>query len=328
MLVKLICPACKVAIEHASSGWKCPACQRDYPERNGVVAFLESKQGFNEGEFQSHQETSWTDSAQLRERIRQSRLLSLVNRIRIRLSLSGRRDRIFLNEMSGRDKSQLILDVGCGGGRHYFAEYGRVIGIDPVPELLQISKAIYDEVYQASATQLPFPDESFDYVVSSDVIGHIPFEIKDQMFAEMYRVLKKGGRTVHVIETEGNNAVMRFAHSAPALYQRHFIDRPGHISLELRSQLRERFRKHGFKEVAFKNISGAIQECGGLAGIFDNEYRTRSRVIGFLVTVDKLLARNLLVRESINVLLELFAKVEDWVAPFDHPSGALVVFEK
>jgi SAM-dependent methyltransferase len=329
MLVKLICPACKSDMNHqAAAAWKCPACRHEYPMRNGVLCFLDSKEGFNVGDFQDKQETAWTDSAQLRDRIRQSRLLSFLNRQRIRFSLSGRRDRIFLREM-GRGKSdRLILDVGCGGGRHYFCDYGKVIGVDPVPELLQISKQIYSEVYQASATELPFADGTFDYVVSSDVIGHIPFEIKDRMFAEMYRVLKKGGRTVHVIETEGNNRLMRFAHSFPELYQRYFVDKPGHISLELRSQLRARFLRHGFKEIAFKNIGGAIPECGGLSGLFNNEYQTKSMALRFLMRIDRMLSRSLLVKESVNLLLEPLAKVEDMLSPFDHPSGALVVFEK
>lgn len=310
------------------AGWQCTGCRREYVQRDGVLCFLDSKAGFNVGDFQEKQETAWTDSAQLRDRIRQSRLLSFLNRLRIQFSLSGRRDRIFFNEMRRGDRNRLILDVGCGGGRHYFCDYGQVVGIDPIPELLQISKNLYAEVYQASATQLPFADESFDYVVSSDVIGHIPFEIKDQMFAEMYRVLKKGGRTVHVIETEGNNRLMRFAHTYPELYQKYFVDKPGHISLELRSQLRARFQKHGFKEVAFKNIGGAIPECGGLSGLFDNEYRTKSRALSFLIGLDRLLARNLLVKETVNLLLEPFAQLEDRLAPFDHPSGALVVFQK
>jgi SAM-dependent methyltransferase len=328
MLVELICPNCKSKLAPLAKAQQCPICQTVYPNRDGVLCFLESKAGFNVGDFQDKQESAWTDSARLRDKIRQSRWLSLVNRLRIRFSLSGRRDRIFLKEMGRGHRNKLILDVGCGGGRHYFCDYGKVIGVDPVPELLQISKHIYSEVYQASATELPFADGTFDYVVSSDVIGHIPFEIKDRMFAEMYRVLKKGGRTVHVIETEGNNRLMRFAHSFPELYQRYFVDKPGHISLELRSQLLARFLRHGFKEIAFKNIGGSIPECGGLSGLFNNEYQTKRMALRFLMRIDRMLSRSLLVKESVNLLLEPLAKVEDLLSPFDHPSGALVVFEK
>jgi ubiquinone/menaquinone biosynthesis C-methylase UbiE len=328
MLAKLICPSCKSEMVQQAVGRECSACRREYPCRGGVLCFLDSKGEFNLGKFQGNQTLEWTKSARLRDRIRQSQLLSCVNRLRIRCSLSGRRDRIFFNEMRNGDRSKLILDVGCGGGRHYFCDYGQVVGVDPVLELLKISKMIYAEVYQASATQLPFADNSFDYVVSSDVIGHIPFEIKDQMFAEMYRVLKKGGRTCHVIETDGNNRLMRFAHSYPELYQKYFIDIPGHISLELRSQVRARFCKHGFREIAFQNIAGAIPECGGLSGMFGCEYLAKSRSLRYLASLDRLLARNLLVKETINILLEPLAQLEDLLMPFDHPSGALVVFEK
>src|SRR5215471_8764143 len=110
MLVKLICPTCKTGIiQQQAAAWTCPACQRAYSYRNGVLCFLESKAGFNVGDFQDKQETAWTDSAQLRDRIRQSRLLSFLNRLRIQFSLSGRRDRIFFNEMRRGDRNRLIL---------------------------------------------------------------------------------------------------------------------------------------------------------------------------------------------------------------------------
>jgi hypothetical protein len=113
------------------------------------------------------------------------------------------------------------------------------------------------------------------------VIGHIPFEIKDQVFAEMFRVLKKGGRSVHVAETDSTSCWARFAHKDPALFRKYFVDVPGHISLEMPSQLRQRFNKHGFKEIIFTKINGNVQECGTITGIFDNEYRAKSRFLSF-----------------------------------------------
>ena len=328
MLVKLICPACKRDLLKEEAGARCVSCQCLYPYRQGVLSFLDPGEVFNPGAYEGKQKQAWSDTAQLRDRIRRSHVLSFLNWLRIKFSLSGRRDRIFYNEMHGGDRNRLILDLGCGGGRHYFCDYGKVVGIDAVMELLQISKTVYEEVYHGSALCLPFADGSFDYVVSSDVIGHIPAECKDALFAEMHRVLKKGGRTVHVIETDSTNRWFRFAHQYPELFQEYFVDRPGHIGLAMPSQLRQRFLKHGFKEITFKKFSGTIQECGTLAGCFDNEYKAKCKGLKLIVAADRLCARCLLVKEAVNLLLEPIAKVDDWLSPFDHGSGALVVFEK
>ena len=328
MLVKLVCPNCRKALTQDTSGWRCNACGGLYPLHQGILSFLRRDESFNPTSFQDKQESAWSASARLRGRIRRSKALSLVNTARIRFSISGRRDRIFYTEMHRGGLDRLILDVGCGGGRHYFCNYGKVVGIDPVLELLQIAKTIYDEVYHASALALPFADGSFDYVVSSDVIGHIPAEDKDKLFAEMYRVLKPSGRTVHVIETDANNCWFRFAKRYPALFQEYFVQRPGHISLELPSQLRARFLRQGFKQVRFKKYAGTIQECGALAATFGNEFGQKSAALRFSVALDRFLGRNLLVKELVNLLLEPVAQIVDRSTPLDNATGALVVFEK
>lgn len=328
-LVTLVCPACKQPIEADGQDWKCPACQRRFTRNHGILSFLTPEERFNEGVYEEAQIAAWTHSAGLREKIRHNRLLSLLNSIRIQCSLSGRRDRLFRTEMRpGASRQRLILDLGCGGGRHYFCEYGRVIGIDPVLPLLQRAATMYDEVYQTSGFKLPFADASFDYVVSSDVLGHIGSENKDQLFAEIRRVLKPGGRTVHCIETHSTNAWHRFAHRYPELFAIYFVDRPGHIGLETPTQLRGRFLRHGFKEITFKRLNSFIQEPGTLVALFDNEFRTKSRLISACVTIDALLNRVFVIRELINFLLEPIAQIEDRLVPIDDTSAALVVYEK
>ena len=329
MLLKLVCPACRGELAYEGSRPpSCLACGKQYTCRDGVISFLNPSDSFNPTLFQDKQEQAWSKSARLRDRIRRSRFLTFLNWLRIQLSLSGRRDRLFYQGLCGARPGALILDVGCGGGRHYFSSHGKVIGIDPVFDLLRIAQTVYDEVYHASAFQLPFPDNSFDFVVSSDVIGHVPIELKDTMFSEIYRVLRAGGRTIHVIETDATNVWFRFAHRYAELFQKYFVEVPGHISLEMPTELRARFLRHGFKEVQFRKFASTIQECGTIAGYFNNEYRQKSTLIRLAVAVDKLLAQNLLVKEITNVLLEPAAKLADALTEFNAGSGALVVFEK
>src|SRR5688572_16566602 len=110
MNVKLICPRCRTALMPMGENWKCPGCGTPYTRNDGILSFLTPDERFNEGVYEAKQIAAWTGSAMLRNRIRRSRLLSFINAIRIRFSLSGRRDRIFLKEMKPRaSQGRLIL---------------------------------------------------------------------------------------------------------------------------------------------------------------------------------------------------------------------------
>jgi SAM-dependent methyltransferase len=98
-----------------------------------------------------------------------------------------------------------VLDLGSGAGTdslvaaQMVGESGRVTGIDMTPEMLAKSRAAaiemdFDNVefLEAEAERLPFPDQSFDVVISNGVIDLIPD--KDAVFAELFRVLRLGGR--------------------------------------------------------------------------------------------------------------------------------------
>ena len=329
MLVKLVCPACKREIVPEGSAWKCPGCSAPFSYNGGILSFLTPKERYNEGVYEEKQISNWSTTARLRNKIRSSGVLSFINRIRVNFSLSGRRDRFFWNEMKkNAHPDSLILDIGCGGGRHYFCDYGKVIGIDPVLPLLEMAKNIYAEVYQTSGTKLPFADNSFDYVVSTDVLGHIAAEQKDQLFAEIFRVLKPGGRTVHCVEADATSPWFRFGHRYPELFQKYFVDKPGHIGMETASRWRQRFLKHRFKEIRVRKMASRIQEPGAIAALFDNEYTTRSGAMRAIVGVDRMLARNLAVKELLNFLLEPIAALDDWLSPLDYASGVLVAYEK
>src|SRR5207247_9771306 len=78
-------------------------------------------------------------------------------------------------------------------------EQGHVTGIDMTPEMLAKARMAAAEMGAASvefveseAEQLPFPDASFDVVISNGVIDLILD--KDAVLAEVFRVLTPGGR--------------------------------------------------------------------------------------------------------------------------------------
>jgi arsenite methyltransferase len=98
-----------------------------------------------------------------------------------------------------------VLDLGCGAGTdtlvaaQMVGPTGRVTGIDMTPEMLSRARAAAAAMGATNAVfvegdveQLPFPAESFDVAISNGVIDLIPD--KDAVFAEIFRVLRPGGR--------------------------------------------------------------------------------------------------------------------------------------
>lgn len=101
-----------------------------------------------------------------------------------------------------------VLDLGCGEGRHLHAMYhaaqvhavGVDLGFDDVKKTLNGFRSFPDlegdflrfSGSVANALQLPFGDDTFDVVVCSEVLEHIP-DYK-QAINEITRILKPGGK--------------------------------------------------------------------------------------------------------------------------------------
>jgi SAM-dependent methyltransferase len=106
----------------------------------------------------------------------------------------------------------------------------------------------YDETIRCPLDALPFGDASFDYVVSLDVLGHIPAEQKDAVLAEIKRVLRPDGVTLHGIECTDRVARTTSEEMTPEELRR-FIAIDGHVGLEEEHEHAARFRRF-FQHVA------------------------------------------------------------------------------
>lgn len=101
-----------------------------------------------------------------------------------------------------------VIDVGCGAGRHSYEAYRRgadVIAFDQNAEELaevdtmlqamgqagEAPKSAKAQVVVGDALALPYPDGTFDCVIASEILEHIPDD--KAVIAELVRVLRPGG---------------------------------------------------------------------------------------------------------------------------------------
>ncbi len=116
-----------------------------------------------------------------------------------RYEVSKRLRLIFDDVLSGEDLGgQSLLDAGCGTGLFSAAAVARgaaVTSMDLGENLLaQVAKKCESQRVVGSVLDVPFPDSTFDVVLSTEVIEHSPDPRR--AIAELARVTALGGRLV------------------------------------------------------------------------------------------------------------------------------------
>lgn len=148
------------------------------------------------------------------------------------------------------------LDVGCGTGvltrmaAQAVGPSGHAAGIDPAPRMIGVARenaartGSQAEFKLAAIERLPFEDGSFDVVLSSLMLHHLPPDLKQEGLAEVSRVLKPGGRLVAVdIDRPANPLWWLFAW--PLLLM------PG-TAVNMRGEIPDHLRAAGFDPVRVK----------------------------------------------------------------------------
>ena len=157
----------------------------------------------------------------------------------------------FLKETRVLQNKCKILDVGCGAGAVVFEltrQGHEVVGIDISQEAIAHGLEKYGDVdlRVAAAEQLPFANETFDVVLSFDLLEHIANV--DQHLREVHRVIRSDGYYLFETPNKYFNAVFE------TLEARSLKWRQEHQSLHTPRQLRRRLQKHGF-EVEFVKMN-------------------------------------------------------------------------
>lgn len=162
-----------------------------------------------------------------------------------------------------------VLDVGTGPGRlaikaaKLVGENGKVVGIDVTPGMLK--RAIHNasvegvsricEFREGSALEIPFPNETFDLVLSCFMLHALSEDEKQAAICEFYRILKPNGRAVvcDVVPSEDvEERLVEWSKHFPAKERDMLRHIAGHLrewSLTSAEKLLQMFSLAGFKAV-------------------------------------------------------------------------------
>jgi len=156
----------------------------------------------------------------------------------------------------GLRPGELILDMGCGAGRHAFESLrrgGRVIALDYSLEELRTVRDYFwaiDETGEVpsegasmgvagDAMALPFPDGTFDRIIASEVLEHLPRD--GRALEELARVLKPGGTIAATVPAW---LAEKVCWSLSAEYHAPLAE-GGHVRIYTEGLLRERLEAAG-----------------------------------------------------------------------------------
>lgn len=317
-MIAIACPNCHRTLTAQETGYGCESCAFRLAWDNGILVdaqvAAEKDKKYYDAIYHDEHGQKWFQGLNRQ---------NVFKKILETISLSYRRERFFRRHVTGTDKT--ILDLACGAGRDYFVKHGQVVGIDLSYDALYIAKNRYQLVIQSGVARLPFPDATFDYVISSDFLGHVRNEDKDALQREILRVLKPDGKTVHVIETDSNN----IAHQYPELFHEYFVEKiGGHVGLELPTACVARWQKNGFTFPVVKKIWGVIWPIQYYLDSFGGAYQEKSAGIRALVTVAKVLGRVKIIQVAVNIILNPINSVVESLTPLDRGQGLMLVGKK
>ncbi len=162
------------------------------------------------------------------------------------------------------DPTKELLDLGAGAGivpeMAFKGLARRVCGVDPDPRVVE--NPHLDEGREGFGESIPYPDASFDVVVSDNVLEHLDNPV--EVFSEVRRVLKPGG--VFLAKTPNRwHYVAIGASLTPHSFHRRFNEGRGRASVDTfptrykansRGQLVEIARDSGFELVSVDFFEG------------------------------------------------------------------------
>jgi SAM-dependent methyltransferase len=236
----LACPHCTGSLV-GSTSLTCPVCSRSFPIVDGIPCFSESEAFYDD--YSSMHCPFAANPKGLKAAL-----------LRV-LPFWAWREWKFWSRVIPR--CDYLLDFGCGRGREIFIDRAtETVGYDGSLAFLRDCR--YSTVALGRIPRLPFRSAQFDVVASSHTIGHVAAEHKDVLISEIARVLKPGGITAHIIETDSDHPAVRCAKKYSDTYRKQFIDQHGHIGLEHAGRVIDRFERQGFTVATCRLVDAIV----------------------------------------------------------------------
>ena len=155
----------------------------------------------------------------------------------------------------GVTAGDVLLDVGCGGGRHTYPALrtgAHVVAVDiDRAELVTVASTVaamradgvVDQAARAATVggdigDLPFPPDSFDQIIAAEILEHIPDDLA--AMAELRRVLRPGGRLAVTVPAFWPERICW------AMSQEYHSNPGGHIRIYTRAELEAKLTATGF----------------------------------------------------------------------------------
>jgi len=188
-MINFVCLEDKGPLSFEKRGYICRICGKVYPIIDGIPIFIDDQKKF---ESEERQYTKEVDSS-LEARNGKNKKIQKLN-----FYIRSRPNEILLQRGF---KNKRGIDIGCGTGKnenfeHIYTNVSKdVIGVEVS---LSAAKGFTEnfKIPCILASELPFEDESFDFITTSGLVHHLigqPNDIIMASFNEWYRVLKKGG---------------------------------------------------------------------------------------------------------------------------------------
>ena len=154
-------------------------------------------------------------------------------------------------------QGEVILDIGCGEGLTLekivkFFPDRRIWGVDTEPENIEICRKHGLPVVQTSVFALPFPKNSIDCVLFSEVIEHL--DAPEDAIREIQRILKPQGKMIIIFP---NDLMFKVSRLMVGMFREAFYD-PGHVMQWTPSGMRNLLSKYDLSIAASSNLPFAF----------------------------------------------------------------------